>query len=185
MKRPGLILLLSILLPVIAVAAQSLADLARAEAERRKQIERQGIPAKRIESFGRLPEVSRGAVSTSNPAFRPAAAAGAAAKTEPRPALRTFQSRLQKLDGEIAKAEDRIKLLRAKADAARWAPMKITKGSQGGASASNQDQLHWQILELEGKIAALRRERSDVFQAGRRAGYLPGELEGRGILRSP
>jgi hypothetical protein len=43
--------------------------------------------------------------------------------------------------------------------------------------------MRWQILELEGKLAGLRRDRVDTFQAGRKAGYLPGELEGRGIVR--
>ena len=43
--------------------------------------------------------------------------------------------------------------------------------------------MRWQILELEGKLAGMRRDRIDTFQAGRKAGYLPGELEGRGIVR--
>lgn len=74
-------------------------------------------------------------------------------------------------------------MLRARADAERWTSIKTGKGSRGSAISSAAEQLRWQISELELKLADWRRERSDVFQAGRKAGYLPGELDGRGTLR--
>jgi hypothetical protein len=129
---------------------------------------------------GSLPRA--GAVTISSPGPHSAAPAAPAAKEPPRATLRSFQSRLQKLDRDIALAEERLKVLKAKADAERWAPVRTIKGSKGSASSS-QDQLRWQILELEGRLELMRRDRSDTFQAGRKAGYLPGELENRGTIR--
>lgn len=171
------------IIPLAAAKTQSLAELSRLELERRQKIEQQGVPAKRIEYVGRSDRVTGGTVSTSSPVAGKTSRAEPAAKADPRPALRTFQARLQKLDRDIAQAEDRVKVLRKKIEAERWAPIKTAKGSLGLGSSAAVDQLRWQVTELEGKIAALRRERGDVFQAGRKAGYLPGELENRGILR--
>jgi hypothetical protein len=160
---------------------QSLSELARKEAERRQKVDQQGIPVKRIESANiGLPDPG-GRVSVSSPEPPSTRPAGAATKAETRPTLRSFQLRLQKLDTEITLAEEKLKLLRKRADAARWTVVKTPKGSKVPGLFSGQDQYRWQILEAETKLASLRRERSDVFQAGRKAGYLPGELEGRGI----
>jgi hypothetical protein len=165
------------------VTTQSLADVARKEAERRRSIDEQGIPVKRIEFTGQAQGASAGTISVSSLEKGSVSPNASAAKPEPRASLRSFQTRLQKLDRDIVQAEERLKLLRARAEAERWAPIKTAKGSRGSGSSPAQDQLHWQILELEGKLTGLRRDRSDTFQAGRKAGYLPGELEGRGIIR--
>ena len=64
-------------------------------------------------------------------------------------------------------------------DAERPAPVKTAKGSLGSGANPTLDKLRWQVQDLESQLGGLRAERSDVFQAGRRAGYQPGELEGR------
>ncbi len=162
---------------------QSLVEVARKEAERRKKIDAQGVTVKRIESADLPPFTLGGAVSVSTPQSRPASAGNPVRKAEARPALRSFQTRLQKLDRDIEQGQNKLKLLRARSDAERWAGTKTSKGSRGSGLNATQDSLRWQILELEAKLAAWRRERSDTFQAGRKAGYLPGELESRGIVR--
>ena len=185
MKRTCCEILLALLPVSIAVAAadlQSLAEVARKEAERRHKLDQQGIQEKRIEVANPADLAPGGAISTSSASPGLAGASGPAQKPEPRATLRSFQTRLQKLDRDIQASEERLKLLRARAEAERWAIIKTGKGSKGSGSSS-PEQLRWQILELEGKLAQLRRERGDVYQAGKKAGYLPGELEGRGIVR--
>jgi len=39
-----------------------------------------------------------------------------------------------------------------------------------------------QILELQSKLKRLRQERLDIYEAGKKAGFLPGELDGKGII---
>lgn len=168
---------------VAMVTTQSLAEVARKEAERRRSIDEQGIPVKRIDTYGQPPSAPGGAISVFSVERSSAPKSPSTSKTEPRASLRSYQTRLQKLDRDIAQAEERLKLLRARSDAERWVPTKTAKGSRGSGTSSAQDSLHWQILEWEGKLAGLRRDRSDTFQAGRKAGYLPGELENRGIFR--
>jgi hypothetical protein len=186
MKRAWLVILIA-LFPApqgaVTVTSQSLVDMARREAERRRRIDEQGIPVKRIEFAGQAQGTFAGAISVFSLEKGVVSQNASTVRAEPRVALRSFQTRLQKLDGDIQRAEERLKLLRARAEAERWAPIKTAKGSRGSGSSAAQDQLRWQILELEGKVAGLRRDRSDTFQAGRKAGYLPGELEGRGIAR--
>jgi hypothetical protein len=187
MKRAFLLLLVLVLQPVPCRAAigwpQSLAEAARREAERRKGIEQKGVPSKRIDSSDVTPAPSGGTVSLSSPVSGSATNSAGTVRMEPRPALRTFQSQLQKLDREIAQADEKLKLLRARVEAERWAPVRTTKGSIGSVIPSSLEQLRRQVGDLERKLATLRKERADVFLAGRKAGYLPGELENRGIIR--
>jgi hypothetical protein len=160
-------------------ASQSLTEVARKEAERRQRLAQQGIQEKRIDGSDPALLARGGAISTSAPDARSVSGTSAAPKTEVRESLRFYQTRLQKLDRDIGQAEQKLKLLRLKAAAERWAPIKTAKGSRGSGSSSAQDQTVWEIKELEIKLESLRRERADTFQAGRKAGYLPGELEGR------
>lgn len=162
---------------------QSLAEAARKEAERRHKLDLQGVQAKRIEATDPSQLAPNGTIGVSSPGAHAIPMSAAAKKSEPRPSLRSFQTNLQKLDRDIAQTEDRLKLLKARADAERWAPVKTTKGSKGSGSSTSQDQVRWQILDLEGKLTRLRQEHMDTFEAGRKAGYLPGELENRGINR--
>jgi septal ring factor EnvC (AmiA/AmiB activator) len=156
---------------------QSLVEVARKEAERRRNLKE--VQARQIDGADPSRIAPEGSISTSSPVPGPAAAKAAPVRQESRESLRSYQSRLQKLDRDIAQTEQKLKVLRLRVDAERWAPAKTTKGSVSTGSTSAVDQMRWQITELEAKLADLRDERSDVFQAGKRAGYLPGELEGR------
>ncbi len=160
---------------------QSLADAARVEAERRRLLDQQGVKAKKIEAADPAQLAPNGNIGISSPGAHAIPASAVAKKSDSRASLRTFQTSLQKLDRDIAQTEGRLKLLRARADAERWAPVKTTKGSRGSAASASQDQMRWQILDLEAKLARLKQERMDTFEAGRKAGYLPGELENRGV----
>jgi hypothetical protein len=164
-------------------ALQSLAEAARREAERRQKLDQEGVPEKRIEAADMARLAPGGAISTFSPGSGLAPANLSAAKPEPRASLRSFQTRLQKLDRDIQQAEGQLKQLRARADAERWAPIRTLKGSKGSDPSLTQEKLRRQIEELEGKLARLRLERGDTFFAGRKAGFLPGELENRGIIR--
>jgi hypothetical protein len=164
-------------------ALQSLAEAARREAERRQKLDQECVPEKRIETADMARLAPGGAISTFSPGSVLTPVNPAAAKSEPRASLRSFQTRLQKLDRDIQQAEGQLKQLRARADAERWAPVRTLKGSKGSDPSLTQEQLRRQITGLEEKLASLRRERGDTFFAGRKAGFLPGELENRGIIR--
>jgi hypothetical protein len=166
-----------------AFGLQSLAEAARKEAERRQGLDQQNIKVKRIETCDLAQLVSGGTISLSSPRSDAALPLAAAAKPPPRPTLRSFQTRLQKLDRDILQAEDRLKQLRARAEAERWSPAKPAKGSMGFVQSSSSMQLASQIQELEAKLVRLHMDRSNTFQDGRKAGFLPGELENRGVIR--
>jgi hypothetical protein len=42
--------------------------------------------------------------------------------------------------------------------------------------------LQREIDELESKLKRIRRERQEIYEEGRKAGFLPGELDGRGLI---
>ncbi len=178
-----MILLAFCMVPGFAMAweGQSLIDAARKEAERRQKLDLQGVQVKKIDAADPGLLAPNGTIGVSAPGSHAITPSFGAKKGEPRAPLRSFQTSLRKLDRDIAQTEDRIKLLRARADAERWAPVKTAKGSKGSAQSSAQDQMRFQILDLEVKLSRLRKERMDAFEAGRKAGYLPGELENRGV----
>lgn len=185
-KRAWLAILLAFFSAAAAAAPwalQSLAEAARREAERRQKLDLEGVPEKRIEAADMARLAPGGAISTFSPASSPAPVNLPAAKSEPQASLRSFQTRLQKLDRDIQQADGQLKQLKTRADAERWAPVKTLKGSRGSDPSGTQEQLRRQIAELEGKLARMRQERGDTFFAGRKAGFLPGELENRGIVR--
>ncbi|MBM3790979.1 MAG: hypothetical protein FJW35_11620 [Acidobacteria bacterium] len=162
-------------------AAQSLAEAARKEAERRKALQLQGITAKVItsqdlrleESAGRL-TVSEGTPHRSAPDARPPAATPEN--------LRRFQTELLRLDREIRESEEQLDLTRDRAERERWAPPAPGRVGRSRGSGPSYEQLRSKALELEKKLRRLRDERLEVYRRGRRAGFHPGELEGRGIL---
>jgi hypothetical protein len=181
---------LAILLAFFSAAAaaapgvgQSLAEAARKEAERRQKLEREGVQEKKIEAADVARLAPGGAISTFSPGSGMKTASLPVPKSEPQGSLRSFQTRLQKLDRDIQQAEGQLKQLKARAASVRWAPVRTLKANKGPDPAAVQEQLRRQIEDLEGKLARLRLERGDTFFAGRKAGFLPGELENRGIVR--
>ncbi len=183
MKRRGrgiLLVFVAILANALASPCQSLAEAARREAERRQKLDREGIREKRIEAADAGCLAPGAAISIFSPGPGLAEKAPAAPKAAPGATLRSFQTRLLKLDRDIQQGEERLKQLKARAEAERWKPLMVIGGSRGAGLSPSPEQLRGQILELEGKLKLWRQDRMDIFQAGRKAGYLPGELEGRG-----
>jgi len=168
------------LLLAALLAVQSLADVARREAERRREIDRQGIAAKVIE--GDPSQLARsGNVSTSAQSPR-IAIEEAGTRGSRTGSSRSYRTAIQKLDREIGSAQDRLVTLRERIQAERWAPPKAGKAGRSSAGTASQENLQWQVRDLELKIKRMRRERSAIYDEGRRAGYQPGELDGRGQL---
>jgi hypothetical protein len=165
------------ILCVFPVGSQSLAELARREAERRKALHDQGIAGKVIESHQVPANSSEGrlAVSDQTPAMSkssPAKSPGSVA---------AYRNRLQSLDGQIRRTEEQARLLQARLAEERWAPPKVGKVGKGQKNPSSLEDVKWKIRELESNLGRLRKERLEIYERGRKAGFLPGELEGKGI----
>ncbi len=159
-------------------APQSLAEAARKEAERRKALEQQGIE-------GRVLSVDSDHATRESPAD----VSPLLSKREKRdgdrvqahqPSLRTLRTTLQKLDREILRGEERLTLLRARMESERWQLPKVGRVSRSN-NASLRERLRFQVQELEAKVKQWRRERYETYDVGRKAGYLPGELDGKAV----
>lgn len=165
--------------PPLCPAAQSLAEVARREAERRRELDRQGVEAKVID--GNTQQLApNGNLSTSSPTpgrRTPADPAGSVGKARPR----SYQTRIQRLDREIRIAEDRIAALRERLRKERWALPKVGRLSKSSGAATSQERLQGQIRDLEAKMKQMRRERREVWDEGMRAGFQPGELDGKAL----
>lgn len=159
--------------------AQSLAEAARREAERRRELDRQGVEAKVID--GNTPQLApNGNLSTSSPApgyGAPDDLERSVGRARPR----SYRTRIQRLDREIRLAEDRIAALKERLRKERWALPKVGRLSKSSGAATSQERIQGQIGDLEAKVKQLRRERREVWDEGRRAGFQPGELDGKGV----
>jgi len=167
---------------LIFFGMQSLADIAREEAERRKSLQQQGIEAKVIKSRS-FPASTGGAFNKpeSSSVKRPAATSSRDASTT-KSSLRRYRSALQKLDRTIREEKARLELKRERLKKERWALPKTGRLSAGGRSEDARNRLREEIEELQLKIRQLRRERREIYDEGRREGFLPGELDGKGII---
>jgi len=161
---------------------QSLADAARREAERRDRIERLGIEEKVIE--GNEKSSSReGNVSLFTPSevdqeerIRSSSDSGNHSS------LRQYRAKLQKLDKDIHKGEARLQKLHDRMESLRRKGLRIANFKGLSRNEESQDRLQTQIEELQADLKLLRKERREVFDSGRKDGFLPGELEGKGII---
>jgi hypothetical protein len=163
------------------LSAQSLAEAARKEAERRRQLEEQGIEAKVIQGGVR----SRGSGGSVTTFTREPEAKGASAPLkEPRGRVSasTYRRLLQKLDREIAECEERQAGLKRQADAEKWSLPRAGRPGRRAGTQSPQERLRKQAAELDARLRRLRLERMEAYEAGKKAGYLPGELDGKGII---
>ncbi len=90
---------------------------------------------------------------------------------------------LQKLDQAIRKEERQLALKREKLEAGRRTlpgPGPLDARS-GGWKREARERLEAEIREIGERLVELRRARADCYDEGRKAGFLPGELDGRGI----
>jgi len=180
-RAPCLFLLILTTTAASVPGQQSLADAARKEAERRKALAQQGVEGKVIQRDpGKGTSGASSTVSARAAAVRENSVRARSSKSEA--SLRKIRTTLQNLDREIQHGEERLALLRARMESERWQLPKVGRITRGSTSTSSRDRLRFQIQELEVKLKYWRRERFETYESGRKAGYLPGELDGKGIV---
>jgi hypothetical protein len=160
---------------------QSLADVAREEAERRKQIDQQGLEVKVIERNGSLSSKGNLTTSTSPRPVSPQNETSSDSRKN-RSSLKSYRSALQKLDRAIRQDETQLELLRTRLRSEKWALPKVGRISRNSPAADNQAKLQNQIEALQVKLEQARQQRMEIYQAGKKDGYLPGELDGKGTI---
>jgi hypothetical protein len=163
----------------LALGMQSLGDVAREEAERRRLLEQQGIEGKVIEENAAKSTSKENRASLTDPSENPKKAPAERASSKGRVSARNYRTELQKLDRTIRQNEERLQLLRTRLQAAQWALPKTRKLSTSTRTIDTQERLQKEIDELQIKLKELRRERMETYEEGRKTGLLPGELEGR------
>jgi len=184
MTRTKIILgfLLICFLPCATAASgetRSLSEAAHKEAERRRHLDQNGIEGKVVLEQDLSEAVLQGNVSVSSPDF---SLKFELQEAVPKTKVQPYRNALQKYDREIRQNSEKLKSLRAKLQADKWALPKVGKISSSNDSSSSQEKLKAQIQDLELKLAQLRRERLETYDAGRKAGFLPGELDGKGLI---
>jgi hypothetical protein len=158
---------------------QSLTDFARQEAERRRLLEEQGIQGKVI--------VNNDAGSTSNgdvsmpeaPSAMREKPTAQSDSSKGRKSASNYRMALQKLDRQIQQGEDRLASLQARLHAEKRSVSKTRRASGRSRPKDAAGQLQTQIQELQMKVKRLHEERFEVYESGRKAGFMPGELDGR------
>ncbi len=161
---------------------QSLADIARQEAERRKQMQEQGIEAKVI--TGDIRHLApNGNLTTSTPQVPERGGAKTGSDANKNAQLgRDIRAALQKLDQAIIEDQQRLSMLQQRLQKEKWALPKSGKTSKAAKGIDSEARLKAEIDELESKLKRMRRERLKIYDSGRKAGFLPGELDGKGII---
>jgi len=162
------------------VRAQSLAEAARKESERRRQLAEQGVEAKVIEGDGRGP-APQGTAVTFTPGTGRENVSAQAKESRSRTPASAYRNLLQKLDREISECEERRRRTLQQAEAEKWSPSKVLRSGRSQGGPNLQERLKKQAEDLEVKLKRLRRQRSETYEAGRKAGYLPGELDGKAV----
>jgi chromosome segregation ATPase len=172
----GLLLLL-LLQPTLP--AQTLAEAARKEAERRSGVGAQQRETDVLTNDELLKRAKRGNVGLFSPERSKTGLPGPSADLS-RGSPERFIRALQKIDREIRQVEERLTSLRERERRERWSLPPV--GRIARSSAASKD-YRPQIRELESKLEGLRSERREVYDQGRRAGFYPGELDVRRALR--
>ena len=98
-----------------------------------------------------------------------------------RESVRSYRSALQKLDRAIQQNEAQLAAKRARLQAEKRANFKSGKASKGAEAENQRSRLQAEIEALQVKLKQLRDERFEAYEAGKRAGFLPGELEGKAL----
>ncbi len=94
--------------------------------------------------------------------------------------VRSYRAALQKLDRAIRQTEERLESRQIRLRSLRWDLPKPGRGRSD--SGNSQSRLQQEIEDLQRKLEPLRQERSEVYEDGKRAGFLPGELSGKGVI---
>jgi chromosome segregation ATPase len=168
------------LIPFVLFCLQSLADVARQEAERRKSLDQQGIEAKVINA---VPQSSGGNLAVSSGASpSPQRASKESVSGKGKTSIEGIRTALQKLDRSIQQTQERLESRRTRLQSERWTISKAKRVSGRGDAETNQNQLKEEIEELKQKLVRLQQERAEIYDRGKKAGFLPGELTGKGII---
>ena len=167
---------------LLALDVQSLVDIAREEAERRKQLEQQGIEAKVIIGNGVSLPPSGNVTTSTGPPTVPEKTSERSDAPKGQASVGRYQTALKKLDREIRQTEERLASRRARFQDERWAPVQLGRSSGRSQPKNSQGKLQAEIEELQIKLKRLQEERFEVYESGKKAGFLPGELEGKGII---
>jgi len=166
--------------PVAAV--QSLVEAARREAERRNMLEELGIEETVIEGNGRC-YAGEGNVSISAPSEvdpKPVPAIPSSSKNQS--SLGRYRAELQKLDQNIRKEEARLRKLQDRLQSLKRENLKIGDSSRRSRNEESQKRTQEQIEELQVDLKLLQKERAEAYDSGKKDGFLPGELVGKGII---
>jgi hypothetical protein len=163
----------------LALGMQSLADIARQEAERRRLLEQQGVEGKVIEEQIAQPAHGENGAALINPSEKQKTTPADRVFPKGRVSKRDYRAELQKLDRAIRQNEERLHLARTRLQAEQRALPKTNKLSASSRTTNPQERLQKEINELQIKLKELHRERTEVYEEGKKAGLLPGELEGR------
>jgi|GEM_PF-769509 len=166
----------------LSTAAQSLVDAARREAERREGLEQLGIEETVIEGNGESYS-GEGNVSVFGPSGTTSPkkyATPSSAKNQS--SLSRYRKTIQKLDQNILKEEERRKRLQNRLEDLRREGYRIGDLTKRRRNEESQNRTREQIEELEVNLKLMRKERNEVYDSGKKAGFLPGELDGKGIV---
>jgi predicted RNase H-like nuclease (RuvC/YqgF family) len=163
----------------VLLSMQSLADIARKEAERRQWLEQQGIEGKTFERYDVPSASKKNQAKAPPPSEKPKKPSTGSVSPESRVPVGKYRTALQKLDREIRQDEQHLTLLKSRLEKSRWALPKIGRLTTQNRSDDTEARLQKEIEELQIKLKELRLERSETYEEGKKAGFLPGELEGR------
>ena len=161
---------------------QSLSDVAREEAERRRLLEQQGVEAKVIERDSRQ-RAADGTIKQEKVPSSPSTKASHSSTTNiNRDSNRNYRGALQKLDKAILQEERRLEVKRERLQSARSAPPRISSRAVGNQTSNSLARMQSEIEDIGEKLKQLRQERMEKYEEGLKAGFLPGELDGKGII---
>jgi hypothetical protein len=158
---------------------QSLTDIAQEEAKRRQLLEQQGIEGKVVDGNA-LPSVAaENPAKAKAPSEKPKKDSSESSSSKKRASVQKYRAALQKLDRQIRQDEDRLALAQVRLKESRWTLPKSGRLLAGNRTADAEARLQKEIDEWQMKLKELRREREETYEEGRKAGFLPGELEGK------
>jgi hypothetical protein len=159
---------------------QSLAEAARREAERRRQLAERGVESRTIALDGRATS-KQGSEATQTRRSGRDNVTAPAKNSRGRGSANSFRDRLQKLEREISECDERYRKTLQLAQAEKWSLPKVLRSGRSQSSSEPLERLKKQSEELAAKLKRLKRQRLDAYEAGRKAGYLPGELDGKAV----
>ncbi len=161
---------------------QSLVDVAQEEAKRRKRLDEQGIETKVIDINAPGSDGNGNVTTSTEYSGEPKNTPNHSESRKGQGSVQSYRTTLQKLDRAIQQNELRLVSKRASLKAEKKENAKSGKESTRARAKDRQFQLQSDIEELQLKLKQLRDERLEVYEAGRKAGFMPGELDGKGIV---